>query len=81
MAPKIPFDTQKLVRCRRLLMQYDNRVNDPTSNLTASEMIKKLLVFLKAIDSNGHRRMKTNQFIIEHLVILRVVVVSCNISE
>ncbi len=32
-------------------------------------------LILTAIESNGHRKMKMNQFIIEHLGILRVVVV------
>ena len=36
---------------------------------------------LTAIASNGHGRMKMNQFIIEHFGLLRVVVAICDISE
>ncbi len=36
---------------------------------------------LKAIACIGHGKMKMNRFIIEHLCLLRVVVVICDISE
>ncbi len=39
-----------------------------------------LVITLKAIASSGHRQMKMNRFIIEHLGLLRVVVVICNIN-
>ena len=38
-------------------------------------------VYLKAIESNRHGKMKRNQFLIEHLGIQRLVVVIFNISE
>ena len=42
--------------------------------------LNSLVIYLRAIASNWHGRMKMNQFIIEHLDLLRVVVAICDIS-
>ncbi len=47
----------------------------------ANFMFEPLQDALKAIACSGHGKMKMNRFIIEHLGLLRPVVVICDISE
>ncbi len=52
-----------------------------TFDKTAKLLYLALVVHLKAIAFSGHGKMKMNRLIIEHLGLLSVVVVICDISE